>query len=92
MSLSVSMEYGKTVYMITYLVSLETREMNYLINTNKYHKSEDTPRHIPVEIHLSPVFYTCMVCFQAFDKFSRYLEKVFHVQILLKIYFNPKDF
>ena len=73
------MAYGKTIYMITYLVSLETRQINYSFNTNKYHKAEDTPRHIPVEIHLPTVAYKCMVCFKAFDKFSRHLEKVFHV-------------
>ena len=54
------MTYGKTIYMIAYLVSLETREISYLINTNnKYHKGEDTPRHIPVKVHLSTVF-SCM--------------------------------
>ena len=98
MSLSDLMTYGKTIYMITYLVSLETREISYLFNTNKYRKGEDTPRHIPVEIHLSTVFYKCIiVCFQTFDKFSKHLEKVFHVQIflptwLVKISFSAKDF
>ena len=83
MRLSILMAYGKTICMISYLVSLETREINYLFNTNKYHKVEDTPRHIPVEIHLSTVFYKCMVFFKAFDKFSRHLEKGFQVQIFL---------
>ena len=91
------MTYGETIYMITYLVSLETREIGYLFNTSEYRKGEDTLRHIPVEIHLSTVFYKCIVCFQAFDKFLRHLEKVFHVQIflptwLVKISFIPKDF
>ena len=40
MSLSVLMTYGKIIYMITYLVSLETREISHLFNTNKYHKGE----------------------------------------------------
>ena len=97
MSLSVLMTYGKTIYMITYLVSLETREISYLFNANKYHKGEDTPRLIPVEINLATVFYKRIVCFQAFDKFSRHLKKVFHVQIflptwLVKISFSLKDF
>ena len=88
---------GKIIYMITYLVSLETREISYLFNTNKYHKGGDTPRLIPVEINLAIVFYKRIVCFQAFDKFSRHLKKVFHVQIflpacLVKISFSPKDF
>ena len=39
--------------MITYLVSLETREISYLFDMNKYHIGEDTPRHISVEIHLN---------------------------------------
>ena len=82
MSLSVLMTYGKTFYMITYLVFFGKREISYLFNTNKYHKGEDTLRDIPVEIHLSPVFYKCIIiCFQTFDKFSKHLEKVFHVQI-----------
>ena len=91
------MTYGKIIYMITYLVSSETREISYLFNTNKYHKGEGTPRLIPVEINLATVFYKCIVCFQAFNKFSRHLEKVFHIQIslpawLVKISFSPKDF
>ena len=69
--------------MITYLVSLETKEISYLSNTNKYHKGEDTVRHIPVEIHLLTVFYKCIVCFQALDKFSKHLEIVFHVRKFL---------
>ena len=90
------MTYGKTIYMITYLVSLETREITHLFNTNKYHKAEDTPRHIPVEILLSTVFYKCIVCFQTFDKFSENLGKVFFVQIFLLSWlvensFSPKD-
>ena len=40
---------------------METREINYLFNTNEYHKGGDTPRHIPVEIHLSTVFYKCIM-------------------------------
>ena len=89
------MTYGKIIYMIAYLVSLEAREISYLFNTNnKYHKGEDTPRHI-----LSK--YICrqfsVVCFQVFDKFSRHLEKLFQVQTflptwLVKISFSPKDF
>ena len=54
---------------------METREINYFSNTKKYHKGEDTPRHIPVEIHLPTVFNKRIICFQAFDKFSRHLEK-----------------
>ena len=97
MSLSVLMTYGKTIYMITYLVSLES-EISYLFNTNKYQNGEDTPMHIPVEIHMSTVLCKCIiVCFPTFDKFSKHLEKVFHVQIflptcLVKISFSPKDF
>ena len=74
------------------------REISYLFNTNKYQKGEDTPRHIPVEIRLPRVFYKCIIiCFQTFDKFSKRLEKVFHIQIflptwLVKISFSPKDF
>ena len=37
------MTYGKTLYMITYLVSLETRKISDLFNANKYHKLEDKP-------------------------------------------------
>ena len=90
------MTYNKTIYMITYVVSLETREISYLFNVNKYHKCEDAPRHTSVEINLSTVFYKCIVCFQAFERFSRHLKKVFHVQKflatwLIKISFNPKD-
>ena len=55
MSLSVLMTCGRIIYVITYLVFLETREISYLFNTNKYHKDEDTPRHISVEIHLPTV-------------------------------------
>ena len=77
------MTWGKTIYMITYLVSLETREKRYLFNTNKYRKGEDTPRHISVKTHLSTVFYKCIVCFQVFNKFSRHLQKGIHVQIFL---------
>ena len=42
--------------MITYLVSLETREVSYLFNINKYYKGQDIPKHISVEIHFSAVF------------------------------------
>ena len=83
MSLSVLMTYGIIIYMITYLVSLETREISYLFNANKYHKGEDTPRLIPVEINLATVFYKRIVCFQAFDKFSRHLGKVFQPERFL---------
>ena len=34
MNLSVLMHYDKTMYMITYLVSLEMREISYLFNIN----------------------------------------------------------
>ena len=34
MNLSVLMQYDKTIYMITYLVSLEMREISYLFNIN----------------------------------------------------------
>ena len=61
--------------MITYLLSLERREVSYLSKINKYHTGQDAPRHISVEIHLSTVFYKCIICFQAFDRFSRHLEK-----------------
>ena len=44
------MTYDKTVYMITYLVFLDTREMSYLFNITKYHKCEDTARHTHVKI------------------------------------------
>ena len=69
----------------------------YLESQSNIYKGEDTPRHISVEIHLSTVFYRCIVYFQAFDIFSRHLKKVFHVQIflptrLVKITFRPKDF
>ena len=48
--------------MITYLVSLESSETSYLFNVNKYHKGEDTPRHISVETHLLGIFYKyCML-------------------------------
>ena len=47
---------GKTIFMITYLVSLEMREISYLFNINKYHTGEDTPRYISVEIHLPTIF------------------------------------
>ena len=60
--------------MITYLVSLEKIEISYLLNTNKFHKDEDTPRHVSVEIHLLTVFYKCAVCFQAFNKFTRHFS------------------
>ena len=86
MSLSFLMTCGKTIYMITYLVSLGTREISYLFNTSKYRKGEDTPRHISVKMHMSTVFYKCIVCFQVFDRFSRHLQKVFHVQIFLPIW------
>ena len=91
------MAYGKIIYMITYLVSLETRKISYLFNTNKYHKDDDTPRLIPVKINLATVFYKLVVCLQTFAKFSRHLEKVFHVQIFLpswlsKLSFSLKDF
>ena len=46
------MTYGRIIYMITYLVSLETNEISYSFNINKYHKDEGTPRLIPVEINL----------------------------------------
>ena len=97
MSLSLLMTYGRIIYMITYLVSLETNEISYSFNINKYHKDEGTPRLISVEINLVTVFYKCIVCVQAFDKFSRHLEKVVHVQIflptwLVKMSFSPKDF
>ena len=64
---------------------------------NKYHKCEDTLTHTSAEIHLSKVFYKCIVCFQAFKRFSRHLKKVFHVQKflatwLVKVSFSPKDF
>ena len=90
------MTYDKTVYMITYLVFLETREISYLFNISKYHKWKDTARHTHVEIHLSAVFYKCIVCSKAFERFSRHLKKVFHVQNflatwLVKISFSPKD-
>ena len=80
-----------------YLVSLETSETSYLLNVNKYHKGEDTHRHISVEIHLLKIFYKYIVCFQTFDRFSKHLEKAFHVQIflptwLVKISFLPKYF
>ena len=51
MSLLVLVTHGKSIYMVAYLVSLETREISSLFNTNKYHKGKDTPRHISVEIH-----------------------------------------
>ena len=78
------------------LVSLKTKEISYLFNINKYHKCEDTPRQT-VEIHLSTVFYKCIVCFGAFERFSRHLKKEFHVQKflatwLVKVSFSPKDF
>ena len=50
------MIYKKITNMITYLVSLETREISYLFNMNKYYKGEDTPRHISVEIQQSQQF------------------------------------
>ena len=75
------MTYDKTIYVITYLASLGTREITYLFNINKDHKGKETPRHISVKIHLWTVFYKCIVCFFTFNRFSRLLEKVFHVQI-----------
>ena len=77
------MSYDKTIYMITYLVPLETREISYLFDINKYCKDKDTPTHISVKMHLSTVFYKCIAYFKAFERFSRHLEKVFHVQIFL---------
>ena len=56
MNLSVIITYDKTIYRTTHLVSLETREISYLFNINKYHKGEDTPRHTSVEIHLPTIF------------------------------------
>ena len=56
MNLSVLMTHNKITNMITYLVSLETREISYLFNINKYYKGEDIPRHISIEIHFSTVF------------------------------------
>ena len=96
MIFSVLMTYDKTVCMTTFLVFLETREISYLFNINKYHKCEDTARHTHVKIHLSTVFYKCIVCFQAFERFSRHLKKVFYVQKflatwLVKISFSLKD-
>ena len=58
------MPYNKTIYMITYLVSLEKREISYLLNTNKFHKDEDTPRHVSVEIYLLTVFYSVLYVFR----------------------------
>ena len=91
------MTYDKTVYMITYLVFLDTREISYLFNITKYHKCEDTARHTHVKMHLSTVFYKCIVCFQVFERFLRHLEKEFYVQKflatwLVNISFSPKDF
>ena len=91
------MKYDKTIYMTTYLDFLETRETSYLFNINKYHKCKGTARHTHVKIHLSTVFYKCIVCFQAFERFSRHLKKVFYVQKflatwLVNISFSPKDF
>ena len=63
------MTYDKTIYMITYLDFLETRDTSYLFNINKYHKCEDTASYTHVEIHLSAVFYKCIVCFHAFERF-----------------------
>ena len=56
MNLSVLMTYNKITNVITYLVSLETREVSYLFNMNKHYKDEDTPRHISVEIQQSQQF------------------------------------
>ena len=91
------MTYDKTIYMIMFLISLKRIEISYSFNINKFHGREDTPRHISVKIHLSTVFYKSTVCFKAFAKFPRHLEKVFHAQIflptwLVKIYSNPKVF
>ena len=91
------MTHDKTVYMITYLVFLEMRAISYLFNINKYHKCEDTAKHNHVKIHLSTVLYKRIVCFQAFERFSRHLKKVFYVQKflatwLVNISFSPKDF
>ena len=89
------MTYGKTIYMIACLVSLETREINYLFNTNnKYHKGEVTPRHIPVKIHLSTVF-SCM--FSGFREIFKTPGKTISstdifTNLAGKISFNPKDF
>ena len=70
------MTYGKTIYMITYLVSLEMREISYLFNTNKYHKGKDTPRHIPIKIYLSTVF-SCM--FSGFRQIFKTPEKTIYL-------------
>ena len=97
MGLSVLMTYNKTIYFITSLVSLETRETSILSDTNKYPKCKDTPRHISFEIHLSTVFSKYSVSLLAFGRFSRHLKKVFYIHIslptwLVKISFSPKDF
>ena len=60
-------------------------------------EDEDIPRYIFVETHLWIFFYKCIVYFQVFERFSRYLKKVFHVQIFLptrfvKISINLKNF
>ena len=50
-------------YLCDYVLSFfGKREISYLFNINKYYKGEDTPRHIPVEIRLSTVFYKCIIC------------------------------
>ena len=95
MSLSVLMIYDKTIYMTTYLVSLETRAIGYLFSINRYYKCEDTPNFCRNTFLNSFLKVYCML--SAFDRFSRHLKKLFQVQIflptwLVKISYSLKIF